>query len=65
MLNLIKKNEDNKSTAEFISSFIAKIDCEKCPEIIKLEINKVQSDSSNESTTCDDPCEILFENISL
>lgn len=65
MLNFIKKNEDKKSTPEFISSFIEKIDIEKCPEIIKLEINKVQSDSSNETKTCDDPCEILFENIRL
>ena len=65
MLNFIKKTEDNNSTAEFISSFIAKIDSEKCPEIIKLEINKVQSYSSIESKTCDETCEILFENIRL
>ena len=65
MLNFIKKTESNNSTAEFISCFIAKIDSEKCPEIIKLEINKVLSDSSIESKTCDDPCEILFENIRL
>ena len=65
MLNFIKTTEDNNSTAEFISSFITKIDSEKCPEIIKLEINKVQSDSSTESKTCDETCEILFENIRL
>jgi len=65
MLNFIKKNESNKSLAELLSSTLAKIATENCPEIIKLEINKVKSDSSNENTTCDDPCEILFENIKL
>ena len=60
MLNFIKKTEKNKSITELISTVISTIDNEKCPEIVKLEMNKVQSDNNNENITCEDPCEILF-----
>ena len=48
--------EKNKSINELISTVISTIDNEKCPEIVKLEMNKVQSDNNNENITC----EILF-----